>query len=119
MESVTLATYRRLSKKNLEKGALNIVFLMTQVSRLPDTNKPYISISSDELRIKIRLFIDSEDWQPPLTDQAIAGFLEKESLSVASRTVAKYRGKLGVVGARKRRKQAGEVQQVQKRFGTD
>ena len=78
-----------------------------------------VSISSNALRIKIRLLIDGEDPQRPLTDQAIAGLLEKEGLSVARRTVAKYRGELGVEGAAKRRKQAGEIQQAQKRFGTD
>ena len=67
-----------------------------------------VAISSKVVMLKIKSWIDSEDPLRPLSDQQISELLEKEGVSVARRTVAKYRGQLGVPAVSKRRKRGEE-----------
>ena len=55
------------------------------------------SLSSRSIKSKIKALIDDEDPEHPLSDQRINELLkEQEGLTVARRTVAKYREELGL-----------------------
>ena len=61
------------------------------------------SVSSEAIRLKIKDWIEKENPHYPLSDQKIAELLAREDLTVARRTVAKYREKLGLPSAFRRR----------------
>ena len=62
--------------------------------------------TSDNLRRRVRLIVDGEDPSDPLSDDAIAQRLSDDGLSVARRTVAKYRRELDIPSSYRRRKYA-------------
>ncbi len=61
-------------------------------------------IASESVKEKIRQIVQSENPENPLSDQEIAEILRKEDVIIARRTVAKYRGMLGVLPSSKRKK---------------
>jgi RNA polymerase sigma-54 factor len=61
-------------------------------------------IASESVKEKIRQIVQSENPETPLSDQEIADILRKEDVLIARRTVAKYRGMLGVLSSSKRKK---------------
>lgn len=61
-------------------------------------------IASESVKEKIRQIVQSENPENPLSDQEIADLLRKEDVIIARRTVAKYRGMLGVLPSSKRKK---------------
>jgi RNA polymerase sigma-54 factor len=63
-------------------------------------------IASESVKEKIRQIVQSEDPENPLSDQEIADILRKEDVIIARRTVAKYRGMLGVLSSSKRKRPA-------------
>lgn len=68
----------------------------------------YVTQSGEELstrtiKAKLRDFIEAEDKQRPLSDDALKAMLAKEGYTIARRTVAKYREQLGIPVARLRR----------------
>ncbi len=63
-------------------------------------------VSSVSVKKMIRDMIDAEDAGAPLSDQEIALALHKQGLTIARRTVAKYREELGVLPSHQRRLQA-------------
>jgi RNA polymerase sigma-54 factor len=64
-------------------------------------------ISNVVVKRKIREIIASEDSHEPLNDDVIALQLQKEGITIARRTIAKYREQLGVPVARLRKKIQG------------
>ncbi|MBK33931.1 MAG: RNA polymerase sigma-54 factor [Gemmatimonadetes bacterium] len=60
-------------------------------------------ISAKTVKDKINTLIQDEDARKPLSDQKIADILKKEGIDIARRTVAKYRGQLGINTARYRK----------------
>lgn len=71
-------------------------------------NDSYVNDNGEELstrQIKVALqeLIDNEDKRHPMSDDAIKEELNKKGLSIARRTVAKYREKLGIPIARLRK----------------
>ncbi len=64
-----------------------------------------MDVASTTVRKRIRELVDAEDTAKPLSDQRIAEELADQGVSVARRTVAKYREELGIEPswARKRR----------------
>ncbi len=60
-------------------------------------------ISTHHVRELITEIIDNEDKRSPLSDEAIRAELKKEGITVARRTVAKYRDQLGLPIARLRK----------------
>jgi RNA polymerase sigma-54 factor len=70
-------------------------------------SKAAISNQSDlttlHLKQQIKLLIDEEDKKHPLSDQKIADLLALNEISVARRTVAKYRAELLIPDTSKRR----------------
>ena len=60
-------------------------------------------VSTRELKKVRQQCIDSEDKSKPLTDEQLAKEMEKHGYKVARRTIAKYRGQLGIPLARWRK----------------
>jgi len=60
-------------------------------------------MSSGAIKTKIRDLIKSEEQEGPITDQGIADSLKKGGISVARRTVTKYRGQLKILSSKSRR----------------
>ncbi len=61
------------------------------------------SVSWDTIRVKIKELIDAEDKTNPLPDEDIIEMLKKEGVTLARRTVAKYRKIMGIPSSHKRR----------------
>jgi RNA polymerase sigma-54 factor len=61
-------------------------------------------IASESVKEKIRQIVQSEDPETPLSDQEIMEMLHKQDVLIARRTVAKYRGMLGVLSSSKRKR---------------
>ena len=61
-------------------------------------------IASESVKDKIRQMVHSENPENPLSDQEIADLLRRQDILIARRTVAKYRGMLGVLSSSKRKK---------------
>ncbi len=60
-------------------------------------------VSWDAVRVKLKEVVDAEDKANPLNDDELAEALCKAGITVARRTVAKYRGLMDIPPARKRR----------------
>ncbi len=67
---------------------------------LQHKSKPY---NDEELKIKIKELVSSEDKAHPLTDEQIANILSKSGLNIKRRTVVKYRKLLKIPSSSKRR----------------
>ena len=61
-------------------------------------------LARDDLRERVRAIIEGEDTREPLSDDEVVGVLASEGLSLARRTVAKYRRELGIPSSYRRRK---------------
>ena len=61
------------------------------------------AISNTSVQQQIRDLIAAEDANNPLSDDRIAGILKAKGITIARRTVAKYRIELGIPGAIERR----------------
>ena len=57
----------------------------------------------DAVKAKLQDIVDGEDKSKPLNDDQLAGALSEAGLTIARRTVAKYRGLLDIPPARRRR----------------
>ena len=60
-------------------------------------------VSSVSVKKTIRDMVDGEHTDAPLSDQDIAGVLHGQGLTIARRTVAKYREELGILPSHQRR----------------
>ena len=61
------------------------------------------SVSSFDIKERIRAIIAEEDPEKPLSDSAITDRLNAEGIEVKRRTVAKYRESIGIESQAKRR----------------
>jgi len=61
-------------------------------------------IASQSVKEKIRQIISIEDNKKPYNDSQIVKMLAAANISIARRTVAKYRDMLGILPSSKRRK---------------
>lgn len=61
------------------------------------------SMASASVKDKIRLLIEKEDPENPLSDEKIAIYLQDADLQIARRTVAKYRKVLNILPSNKRK----------------
>ena len=61
-------------------------------------------IASESVKEKIRQLVQAENPENPLSDQEIAELLHRQDILIARRTVAKYRGMLGVLSSSKTQK---------------
>jgi len=62
------------------------------------------SIASESVKEKIRKIISEEDSRKPLNDSQIVVQLKEQDISIARRTVAKYREMMGILPSSKRKK---------------
>jgi len=62
------------------------------------------TIASESVKEVIRKIISEEDTKHPLNDSQIVEMLKKRNISIARRTVAKYREMMGIIPSSKRRK---------------
>lgn len=60
-------------------------------------------MSWDSIKAALQEVIDGEDKKSPLSDEALAEALRERGIDIARRTVAKYRGQLGIQSARLRK----------------
>lgn len=60
-------------------------------------------VAWDTIRLKLQELIDKEDKSKPLADEHLVEELKKEGMTVARRTVTKYRKKMGIPSSRQRR----------------
>ena len=60
-------------------------------------------MASESVKEKIRNIIAEEDHNRPFSDQHIAEKLSTDSITIARRTVAKYREAMGILPSSKRR----------------
>jgi RNA polymerase sigma-54 factor len=63
-------------------------------------------VSSVSVKKMIRDMVEAEDAASPLSDQEIAQALHRQGLTIARRTVAKYREELGILPSHQRRLQS-------------
>lgn len=61
------------------------------------------AFNDEEIKNKIREFVEKEDKKKPLTDEELEGMLKKEGFSIKRRTINKYRSLLNIPPASKRR----------------
>lgn len=61
-------------------------------------------ISSERIKNRIKQLVEMENTKKPLSDQKISDILTQENLTVARRTVAKYREQMKILPARLRQK---------------
>jgi RNA polymerase sigma-54 factor len=61
-------------------------------------------VSAETVKEKIRALVAAEPPGNPLSDQAIAEILRRESINIARRTVAKYRQALGILPSASRKR---------------
>ncbi|MDI6616037.1 MAG: RNA polymerase sigma-54 factor, partial [Syntrophaceae bacterium] len=74
-------------------------FFNSGINRMGDDQ-----IASQSVKEKIREIISGEDSKKPYNDSTIVDMLAASNISIARRTVAKYRDMLGILPASKRRK---------------
>ena len=60
-------------------------------------------VAWDAIRVKMQELVDQEDKSHPLSDDEIVNRLATQGISVARRTVTKYRKKMGIPSSRQRR----------------
>jgi RNA polymerase sigma-54 factor len=60
-------------------------------------------VSWDAVRVKLREIVDAEDKSDPLNDDDLTAEMAKNGITIARRTIAKYRALLDIPSARKRR----------------
>ena len=61
------------------------------------------AVSVRRIQAALRELVEAEDKRRPLSDEELAGMLNRRGMPVARRTVAKYREQLGIPVARLRR----------------
>lgn len=61
-------------------------------------------ISSTGAKAVLADILSQEDKSKPYSDETIAGLMQERGITISRRTVAKYRGQLGIPGASKRRR---------------
>ncbi|MCD4676119.1 MAG: RNA polymerase factor sigma-54 [Desulfobacula sp.] len=61
------------------------------------------SMASASVKEKIRLLIENEDPESPLSDEKLANILQNSNIQIARRTVAKYRKVLNILPSNKRK----------------
>ena len=74
-------------------------FFNSGINRMGD-----VQIASQSVKEKIRQIIGGEDTKKPYNDSQIVKMLAASNISIARRTVAKYRDMLGILPSSKRRK---------------
>jgi len=85
---------RAISGKNAQTpfGVIELKNFFTNSLETEQGNE----VSSNTIKEKISDIVSNENPQKPLSDDKIAKMLETEGITIARRTVAKYRDELGI-----------------------
>ncbi len=81
------------------RGLFELKFFFN--SKVPSGNGS--NLTSEAVKDEIRKLVQAEDAKNPLSDQDITNILQKSSIHIARRTVAKYREILGILPASRRK----------------
>jgi RNA polymerase sigma-54 factor len=90
-----------------EHGVLGFRFLFSSA-----LNSGMGSVSSTSVKNTIKKIVSEEDSRKPFSDQHISGMLKREGITIARRTVAKYREELEIPSQIQRRKTTNEKEDV-------
>ena len=85
------------------KGLYELKYFFNQSVSLGGSNSDSENISNMAIKAKIRDIVAQEDAQKPLSDEKIAQSLMADNISVARRTVTKYRESMNIPAARDRK----------------
>ena len=88
--------------KSAAKG-LSFVKTFHQKNQDAAIDNTVISISSKCIMDKIKRLVEQEDVKSPLSDEDLSAILQHQGITVARRTVAKYRGVLKIESSSKRK----------------
>ena len=66
-------------------------------------SNPNSELSVNEVQAQLRQLIAQEDPQHPISDQQLVHLLQAQGITIARRTVSKYRQQLGIANARQRK----------------
>ncbi len=61
-------------------------------------------LAAESVKQKIKKLVSAENPKKPLSDSAIVKLLSKEDITIARRTVAKYREQLGILSSSQRKR---------------
>jgi len=61
------------------------------------------SVASESVKNKIKEILSNEDSKHPYSDQQVVANLKEQNITIARRTVAKYRGELGILPSSRRK----------------
>lgn len=97
-----ISTVSRVTAQKYIQTPFGIIALKTLFSQ-GIQNEDGTEISTARIKEALKTLIDGEDKTAPLSDDVLVEELKKQGLSVARRTIAKYRQQLGIPVARMRR----------------
>ena len=98
-----ISTISRVSNSKYVETAFG-TFLLKELFSEAYRKDNGTTISTNEIKSKLKEIIEDEDKQAPLNDEQLALLLGEEEYHIARRTVAKYREQLKIPVARLRRK---------------
>lgn len=90
---VSISTVSRAIKNKYIRCIFGTIPISALFTSSPQNSK---KVSSQEIKLLIKELVDSEDRDNPYSDQRIADLLQKKGITVARRTVSKYREKIGI-----------------------
>ncbi|MDE5606838.1 MAG: RNA polymerase sigma-54 factor, partial [Bacteroidales bacterium] len=97
-----ISTVSRVTAQKYMQTPFGIIALKTLFSQ-GIQNEEGTEISTARIKEALKTLIDGEDKTAPLSDDVLVEELKKQGLSVARRTIAKYRQQLDIPVARMRR----------------
>ncbi len=101
---VNESTISRVVRRKYIDTPFGILSLKTFFTGAAGKDDNYNSISAQNVKSKIKGFIEKEDKSNPLTDSQLTEKLKQEGLNVSRRVVAKYRKQLGFLNSHLRKK---------------
>lgn len=98
---IHISTVSRAANKLVEtpSGTLQLKDMLSQIARGVGAEP----CSVEQVRSALKEIMDAEDRHNPLSDQKLAEILAQKGIKLSRRTVSKYREKLGILPAPRRR----------------
>ncbi len=103
MLGIHVATVSRAVSEKWAQSPRGLIALRTFFS-LGTENADGEDVSWNAVKAMVREAVDAEDKTKPLSDREIADILEKRGVTIARRTVVKYRDQLGILSGPMRKK---------------
>ena len=83
---------------------LELPFGVVEMRKIFSASVATEDLTAEQIKASIAELIKSEDPRRPLSDKSLAEILSARGISIARRTVMKYREQLGILSSAKRRK---------------